>query len=80
MDKQTQNFDASINKVINSKEFKDLLQEGGFGCRVSIRFNGKEMLGTSIAKAPENHEELVKFLKELVGFLEAPDVEDKELF
>lgn len=80
MNKSTEELDQQILETVLSDEWlKAAIKEGGFGCRVSLRFNGKEMLGTSIPKAPENHEELIEFLKKLVGFLEAPDVEDKEL-
>lgn len=66
-------------QVVESKEFKAILEEGGYGCRMQILFNGKEMLGTSMRKAPENPKELIEVLKDLIGFLSAPDVSDEEV-
>lgn len=50
------------------------------GHRVELRCDGKLILGTSVAKRPENHGEMVALIKEIVAMMEAPDVPDHELF
>jgi hypothetical protein len=50
------------------------------GKRIEITVDGKFLLGAHYLGEINNSQDTLKMLKELVGFMEAPDVEDKEIF
>lgn len=48
--------------------------------RLSIRFNGKEMIGATVScERPKNSDEMTALLRELIAMREAPDVADPEV-
>lgn len=58
---------------------ENLLEQNNLN-RVSIRFNGIEFIGVSVKSArPKNSQESIELLREILGFMESPTVEDVEL-
>ena len=48
--------------------------------RLSIRFNGEEIIGATVScERPKNSEEMTALLRELLAMREAPDVADPEV-
>ncbi|MGC3961309.1 MAG: hypothetical protein QM813_26300 [Verrucomicrobiota bacterium] len=48
--------------------------------RLSIRFNGEEIIGATVTcERPKNSEEMTALLRELLAMREAPDVADPEV-
>lgn len=47
------------------------------GHRIELFCDGKLIVGTSVGKRPENHEEMVSVLKGLIEMITAPDVTDE---
>jgi hypothetical protein len=56
---------------------KELLMGGS---RLQILIDGKQRWGMSLEKAPDNEEEWIEILEEMLRMLKAPNIEDNETF
>lgn len=65
---------ASEDAVIEEAEKKLLM-----GNSLEVLINGKRLLHAWIRDQPTDDKEMIVFLKELVAWLEAPDVPDREV-
>ena len=60
------------NQQKNKEAMPVGIKDGLCGARIELRCNGELILGTSVAKRPDNDAEYIALLEELLAVIKAP--------